>query len=432
MKKSISSEFIIILVTLVLSSLVSCLPSAEAAVIHFDEFQITTNPASQILPDINGYNIVWQDNRNGNWDIYMYTVLGAFTPEAQITSNSANQTNPAISGNIIVYEDDRNGKFDIYIYNITSQTETQITSHIAPQVKPAIDGTRIVWEDYRDGTPDIYMYDLVTYTETCVASSDSNYNPAISDNKIAYAKEAANNYNAIHWYDISTGSEGRYSYYDSTYPPSRGANYPAIHREKIVFSAYRWHTVGIGSFWEDYDIFMKNLNSDQRWTTTSNLNAQKNPDIYENHVVYQDNVAGNWEIYLYDLDSEVQSRVTNGTGNRSMPKTWGGRIVYEDTRNGNTDIYMTMVSYTAETTTQPNQSGSPPGAAAPGGSLTQEPKRNLYIPTPIFYGALILIIVAITLITLIMSMWKKQKHHKFLAGSMANKAVASIILFKKL
>lgn len=37
-----------------------------------DERQITTNPSSQSNPDIYGDKIVWQDKRNGNWDIYLY------------------------------------------------------------------------------------------------------------------------------------------------------------------------------------------------------------------------------------------------------------------------------------------------------------------------------------------------------------------------
>ena len=33
------------------------------------ETQITTHTSSQLNPDIYGDQIVWQDDRNGNWDI---------------------------------------------------------------------------------------------------------------------------------------------------------------------------------------------------------------------------------------------------------------------------------------------------------------------------------------------------------------------------
>ncbi|NMA88518.1 MAG: hypothetical protein GX965_05070, partial [Methanoculleus bourgensis] len=73
---------------------------------------------AQERPDIDGNMIVWEDNRNGNKDIYFGTVdkfradSGRGTQHAsytgeQITDNPASQEKPSISGDYIVWQDNR-------------------------------------------------------------------------------------------------------------------------------------------------------------------------------------------------------------------------------------------------------------------------------------------------------------------------------------
>ena len=61
-------------------------------------------------PAIYGNTIVWQDIRNGNWDVYIYDLS---TKKEIHTTSSANQMNPSIYGNKVVYEDDTSGGRDI-------------------------------------------------------------------------------------------------------------------------------------------------------------------------------------------------------------------------------------------------------------------------------------------------------------------------------
>ncbi len=116
---------------------------------------------TQQNPSISGSKIVWQDNRNGNEDIYMYDLVTQ--TETQITSNSANQRIPKISGDKIIWLDGRNHNNtanDIYLYDLTTQTETRITSSSALADNPSISGNKVVWQDWRSGRPDVYMFEI--------------------------------------------------------------------------------------------------------------------------------------------------------------------------------------------------------------------------------------------------------------------------------
>ena len=117
-----------------------------------------TNHGTASLPAIYGNTIVWQDERNGNSDIYIYDLS---TKKETHTTNLSNQTYPAIYGNKVVWADDRNGGSDIYMYDISTKKETRITSKgkaFSPDIygnkkrkafSPDIYGNQIVWQDNR-------------------------------------------------------------------------------------------------------------------------------------------------------------------------------------------------------------------------------------------------------------------------------------------
>ena len=133
--------------------------------------EIKQNTDPQIYPSISGHRVVWQDNRNGNWDIYMYD-LSTHT-ETQITNDPNYQGSPDISGDRIVWMDNRNGNYDIYMWDLRAPAGSeliQITTDPKGQQDPSISGDRIVWSDYRNGSVDIYMYDLSTHTETAISA----------------------------------------------------------------------------------------------------------------------------------------------------------------------------------------------------------------------------------------------------------------------
>ena len=130
---------------------------AEAAVSYIEK--------DQQKPAIWGNIVVWQDNFIGNWDIYAadisdFEMLRQADPnnviEFAIATNEFSQTNPDIDDNIIVWQDNRNNNWDIFGYNLTTRKEFQITDDSNDQTNPAISGSVVVWQDNRNGNSEVY------------------------------------------------------------------------------------------------------------------------------------------------------------------------------------------------------------------------------------------------------------------------------------
>ena len=77
-----------------------------------EPFLITNATGLQLDPDIFGHIIVWQDDRNTDWDIYGYNLITK--KEFQITTNGSDQTQPAVSGSLVVWKDARDDPANIY------------------------------------------------------------------------------------------------------------------------------------------------------------------------------------------------------------------------------------------------------------------------------------------------------------------------------
>ncbi len=122
---------------------------------------LASDASDQINPATDGKTVVWQDNRNGNWDIYAYDLNSSQT--VQVTQDPADQTNPDIQNGVIVWQDNRNDNWDIYLYDRNVEKETAICVESGDQTRPRMifDGRTgsIVWEDSRRGDKDIYIYE---------------------------------------------------------------------------------------------------------------------------------------------------------------------------------------------------------------------------------------------------------------------------------
>ena len=353
------------LITLIFASFFA-IDNVQAVDIFISESQITSNTADQYYPDVYGDITVWQDNRNGNWDIYMYApYVDMWHPEIQVTTSSASQEAPKIYGNIIVWQDDRNGNWDIYMYDVSTGVEQQITGDPTDQIRPAIYGDTVVWQDARNGYLfydyvsyefrgwNIYSYDLTTQTERQLTSTDTNLFPAISGNIVAYTKTVYGTFenHYLYYYNLLTNAEVRVlSAYSFANSESSYIGSIAFCESSIVFG-YSVMPFMEYNIWND-EVAMKDISNGAVWTSAGfGVADQINPDISGEsswkYVVFEDNRFGNSEIGMHALLNNQDYRITDNPYRQAFPAIFSGvagnfhynRVVFMDNRNGNWDIY---------------------------------------------------------------------------------------------
>lgn len=139
-----------------------------------EEYALCRDYGDQTYPSLWGSNLTWQDNREGNFDIFFGLIIdpasfSAINISAEFIDRNlsfpADQTLPRIYSNEIVFVDERNGNKDIYLFNYY-QFEGDFTGHVLPviihsasQERPAVWEGRVVWHDYRASNADIYMWE---------------------------------------------------------------------------------------------------------------------------------------------------------------------------------------------------------------------------------------------------------------------------------
>ncbi len=299
------------------------------------ESLISTNISSATVPAISGDYIVWQDNRNGNDDIYLYNIITG--EESRITTDLENQWNPKIYRDIIVWQDFRSGfgTPSIYAYNITTGgPELQVSDGSSSQTVPIIFGNRIVWSDDRSGISQIFLNGTTPGSELPLSSNTgSQYNPAIYGNLVVWYDDRSGTNQDIYLYDMSSLSETQVT--DESHDQSNPALY------------------GVRSVWEDWrngdiQIFINGTDPGKEYSISPNKPgiSSRSPEIFDGKVVWtQSNVTGG-DIVMNDTITGIFIPVAvDPLTAREEPAiyidpVYGDRIVWQDSRSGYNQIYL--------------------------------------------------------------------------------------------
>ena len=112
-------------------------------------------------PAIDNDMVVWHETSlSGDDDIYLLDLSEKGAVPGALITHTGDQRNADISGNIVVWQDNRNGNWDIYGYNLVTGQEFAITDDEFDQTDPAIDGNLVAWADMWTGTSNIWAAEL--------------------------------------------------------------------------------------------------------------------------------------------------------------------------------------------------------------------------------------------------------------------------------
>ncbi len=300
------------------------------------EFPITTDSHNQYHPAIYENIVVWQDDRNGNFDIYGYNLRTH--EEFQITTDPDNQTSPAIHGNIVVWKDEREGNY-IYGYDLTISKEFPI-----PEIsgsEPVIYENTVICMDVGGDDAAIHGYNLSTGEEFCASLKPGSLHlyPAIYNNIIVWQENRTRDY--IHAYDMLMQQEFKVSPEKRLFFPVHNQDYPAIHSDTIVWTEdfFRYiygHNLSTG---KEFLIAVTSMDKCEPSNVRTEVIGARRPAIYENIVVWVDCRNGNFDICGYNLLTGEEFFVTTSESRQQSPAIYKDMVVWEDNRNGNWDIY---------------------------------------------------------------------------------------------
>jgi beta propeller repeat protein len=242
--------------------------------------------ADQINPAINGAYVVWQERSSGTWDIILYNLDTATA--TIIAAALADETFPTVNGEWVAYQSGPTGARDIYRYHIPTKTTERVTTDPRDQINPAISGNRLVWEDYRNGLADIYSLDLTTGIETRItADIDNQTRPTVLNDTVLWVDQRHGN-RELYRYSFTDGTTTRLSY------SATDEAQPYLSGGTAVFVDY-------ASGPSDPNLSIIDLTTKRSMRLISEPHHQEEPRLESGRLVWQDNRSGVWQIYFSEI-----------------------------------------------------------------------------------------------------------------------------------
>lgn len=270
-------------------------------------------------------HVIWHDNRDGNWEIYYKRSTDAginWGSDTRLTNNSFQSTTAsiAVSGSNVhvVWQDDRDGNIEIYYKRSTDGginwgTDTRLTNDTSVSVYPSVtvSGSAIhaVWYDGRDGNYEIYYKRSTDGGISWGADTRLSATPFVSE--LATVAVSGSIVHVV-WQDMRDGNyeiyykrstDGGLSWGTDTRMTNNSAESFA---PNLTLSGSNIHLT-----WQDardgnFEIYYKrstdggiSWGTDTRLTNASGSSVRSFSTVTGTavHVVWMDERDGNWEIY---------------------------------------------------------------------------------------------------------------------------------------
>lgn len=214
---------------------------------------------------------------------------------------------------------DEDNKQSIVLYSLDNEKGERIAESSSTKSSPVVAGNYIAWIDYTRKDGDIYLYDITSKKDP-IRVTDSNFKAIdreiqISDNYLVWTDARDKN---IYACDLTNGTTTKVS-------SSGKASHPAVSSKYVA-----WQENGTN----DSDIFYYDFKMKKTYLAVKNSDNQKNPDIYDDMIVYEDDRNDLTEIYEYDISTGNETRITKSKyskdNNKENPQIYGNKVIYQN------------------------------------------------------------------------------------------------------
>ncbi len=177
--------------------------------------QITHTPLSQENPRTDGRYVVWQAQQpNGNWDIYLQDLEAGIAPQAVTSTATNDEINPAIDWPWVVYQSrpfgSTNAPWQLFAFNLANSNLVAVSPSTQDELNPDVQGGRAVWQDLRNpGAGEIYLADLdSTQVSRLTTNLFLKFHPSIDGNWVVW-EDGRNLELDLYGFDLLRNSEVR-------------------------------------------------------------------------------------------------------------------------------------------------------------------------------------------------------------------------------
>ncbi len=327
----------------------------------------------------NKLHVVWPDNRNGHHDIFYKRSSNngeSWSSEVKINDTDIETYSPSIAVSgfkvHIVWNDQRNGNGEIYYCRSTNEgvswgNNIRLTNDSFPSGSPSItcsgENINICWTDLRDGNAEIYFKKSTDNGTTW--STDTRLTTAASVSEMPALGQDGLNLHVV-WDDWRNGQNKEIYYKRST---DGGASWSSdfllsntpitVWGQTISVSGSNIHvSYMVQTIPNGFEIFYKHsTDGGNTWSaeisiTNSNTVGASTPAIFANgtvvHLVCTENIIGFRQLVYYRSTNNgnnwtIKDTLTNSAIIPDNPcivsSNSEAHVVWNDSRDGNKEIY---------------------------------------------------------------------------------------------
>jgi len=300
-------------------------PGPEASYITA---QITDNAGTDRDPQIDGAQVVWSGDSEGNFEIYLYDVIGAGTNK--ISQNPLDDINPTVHAGQVAWQGYDGEDHEIFLYD--GAAVTQLTENQDDDLYPQIDSGQVVWQHFDGSDFEIFAYDGVEVRQL-TNNIRADLNPTIYAGQIVWqqcdgadCKRGDGDWEVFH-HDLVTGMYVRITSNDGD------DRHPDIDEGIVAYQGYDGN---------DYEIYV--WDGSETTPITDNEVMDMQPRIDGDMIVWSQQISETiYDIYSYEISTgETELVGYNGAHNWSQ-QIDKGRVTWLSQEGLDREVYLDQV-----------------------------------------------------------------------------------------